>query len=277
MPVHPAFESAALPLPRRSKGLAAALSVVAHVAIASVLWGGTGMFENRRSGVGEGRPSISWVALPEINSQQAEKSATPISAVTVPTVAPRAVEPLNLAVPPSVVATALPIPLRLSLPGQLPGPLSDSVGMDDGVSEGSGEVGSCGTAREVRASPGADAVPGSDGNVPLLVPITASAASPDEKREHEVQFWIRADGRVRKIAVSPPIRDADYRRRFMEAMSTFVFGPVKTSDGRSVDYVYSCAVYPGADDDAGSGASPSELRPHAAPGEHGSQARRPTR
>jgi hypothetical protein len=41
----------------------------------------------------------------------------------------------------------------------------------------------------------------------------------------------------------------------MEAMRTFVFGPVQTSDGPSIDYVYSCAprscaVYPGA---AGSG------------------------
>jgi hypothetical protein len=226
--------------------VAAVLSVVAHVAIASVLWGGTGLFENSRSGVGEGRPSISWVALPEINSQQAKKSATPISAVTVPPIAARAVEPLNLAVSPSVVAIALPIPLRLSLPGQLPGPLSDSVGMEDGVSGDSGAGGNCGTAREVRASPGADAGPGSDGSVPLLVPITASEAAPDDKRAHDVQFWIRADGHVRKIAVSPPIRDADYRRRFMEAMSTFVFGAVKTSDGRSIDYVYSCTVYPGA-------------------------------
>jgi hypothetical protein len=38
-----------------------------------------------------------------------------------------------------------------------------------------------------------------------------------------------------------------------------VFGPVKTPDGRSIDYVYSCVVYPGADDGAGSGDSPSDI------------------
>jgi hypothetical protein len=44
--------------------------------------------------------------------------------------------------------------------------------------------------------------------------------------------------------VSPPIRDLEYRRRFIEAMSTFVFGQVKTPDGRTIDYVYNCVVYP---------------------------------
>lgn len=250
MPRHPVFDSYALPLPRRSKGSAAALSVVAHVAIASVLWGGTGLFENRRSGGGEGRPSI-WVALPEINSQQAEKSPTPIPTVTVPTVAPPPLDRVKLDVPPSVVATALPISLRVSLPGQLPGPLPDPVGIDEGVSGDSGEGRSCGAAREVSASPGADAGPGSDGSArdifgpsPLLAPTTPAEAPPDDKLTHDVQFWIRADGRVARITVSPPIRDSDYRRRFREAMSTFVFGPVKTPDGRPIDYVYNCVVYP---------------------------------
>jgi hypothetical protein len=30
----------------------------------------------------------------------------------------------------------------------------------------------------------------------------------------------------------------------MKAMRTFVFGAVQTPDGRSIDYIYRCVVYP---------------------------------
>src|SRR5437773_1694210 len=98
---------------------------------------------------------------------------------------------------------------------------------------------------------GADAGPGSGGGAsdmfgptPLLVPNVPPGAPPEERRKHEVRFWIRADGRVTRIEVSPPIRDSGYRRVFMETMWNFVFSPAKTRDGRPLDYVYSIDVYP---------------------------------
>lgn len=225
----------ALPLPRWRGGSAAALSVVVHAAVAAlVLWRGAVWFESR----GGDRPEVSWVALPPIPSPQAETPPTPPPRVTVPTVAPPRIERVNFATSPRVIATPLPVPLP-AVPGPLPGP----VGIDEGGRN-------CGAGSEVGASPVADAGPSSGdsadifGPTPPLMPTAPAKAPTDDRRTHHVQFWIRADGRVTRIAVRPPIRDSDYRRRFREAMSTFVFGPVKTPDGRPIDYVYNCVVYP---------------------------------
>lgn len=243
---HRVFDSYALPLARPSEGSAAALSVVAHVAIAIVgVWGGAGLIEGRGAG-GERRPAIDWVALPAINWQHAE---TP------------PLDPLKLGVRPPVVTTALTVPppgsIRASLPAPLAGPLRSLPGLpapvvlEEGASGDFGKGPSCGAVTKVRASRGADPGPESGTSArdvfrptPLHVATTTAGAPPDDQREHDVQFWIRADGRVTKIAVSPPIRDSDYRRRFREAVSTFVFGPVQAPDGRPIDYVYRCVVYP---------------------------------
>ncbi len=85
--------------------------------------------------------------------------------------------------------------------------------------------------------------------MPVLAQVTARVIfsgprRPEERKKHEVRFWIRADGRVTRIEVSPPIRDSGYRRVFMETMWNFVFSPAKTRDGRPIDYVYGIVVYP---------------------------------
>ena len=227
-------------------GSAVALSVLMHVAIAILmLWRGMVWFE--RSGGDGDRPAVSWVALAPIASAQAEPLPTPPTRVTAPTLPPPRIERVNLALQPRVVATVLPIPL----PASLPGPLPDPVGIDVGGSGGPGQGPSCGGASEVGASPGVDAGPGADdsardilGPTPLPVPSTPAEARPDDQRTHDVQFWIRADGRVTRIAVNPPIRDSNYRRQFRATVRTFVFGKVKTPDGRPINYVYKCVVYP---------------------------------
>jgi hypothetical protein len=104
------------------------------------------------------------------------------------------------------------------------------VSNDEPVSSDLGN-GSCGEPREVSTSLDAE-------------DRATEPTPPDDERAHDVQFWVRADGRVARIAVSPPIRDAGFRRQFMKAMRTFVFGPVQTPDGRSIDYIYRCVVYP---------------------------------
>lgn len=251
------FNSFALPLARRRGGSAAALSAVVHAAVALlVLWRGALWFESgvgdgalRSGGKGPDRPAISWVALPAITSLQAETPATQ-PRVTVPTVIPPRIERVSLASPPRVMLTMLPtLTAPVSTEEVLStGPTSTSV-------SGSGPDSAGG--RETRRGPGGAATgPGSGGTAsdifagdifgptPLLVPISPAGAPPGDKRTHDVQFWIRADGRVTRIAVNPPIRDSGYRRRFMEVMSNLVFGPVKTRDGRSIDYVYSIVVNP---------------------------------
>lgn len=221
---------------------ATAISVAAHAAVAVlVLWRGTVWAASSRT-EDKDRPAMSWIALPPITSRQAETPPRLAPSVTARTVAPRRVEPVKLDGPRRVAATVLATPL--------PMPLSDPAVADDRVSGDSGLGSSCGDVREVSAASGADAGPGSGGNADdifgptsVLVPATTARAAPDDKGAHDVQFWIRADGRVARIAVSPPIRDSDYRRRVKEAMSSFVFGPVRTPDGHPIDYVYSCVVY----------------------------------
>ncbi len=243
----PLFDSYALPLPQRREGPAAALSFLAHVAIAIlVLWRGAALFEGgggggtgpRGGGGGGGRPAVSWFALPTPSSARAE-AAPQAAAVTVPTVAPPppVTEPVKLELPPPTFSITPPAAVgtgdgTTGAPGQGPG-----TGGGTGTGAGTGK--------------GADAGPGSGGGAsdifgptPLLMPTIPAGAPSGEKGKHEVRFWIRADGRVTKIQVSPPIRDSGYRRVFMETMWGFVFSPAKTRDGRPIDYEYSIVVYP---------------------------------
>jgi hypothetical protein len=240
----PIFNSYALPLPQRREGPAAALSFLGHVAIAIlVLWRGAALFEGPvppppPRGGGGGRPAVSWFALPTLSSARAE-TGPQAPAVTVPTVAPPppVSDPVKLELRPRTVSITLPA----------------AVGIGDGTTGGPGQGPGTGggTGTGTGTGTGADAGPGSGasasdifGPTPLLVPNVPAGAPPGEKGKHEVRFWIRADGRVTRIQVSPPIRDSGYRRVFMETMWNFVFSPAKTRDGRPIDYEYSIIVYP---------------------------------
>ncbi len=241
----PVFDSYALPLPQRREGPAAAVSFLAHLAIAMlVLWRGAALFEGgggggtgpRGGGGGGGRPAVSWFTLPTLSSPQAE-ALPPAPAVTVPTVSAPVTEPVKIDLPPPPITIAPPA----------------AVGTGDGTTggPGNGPGSRGGTGTGTGTGTGVDAGPGSGGDAsdifgptPLLVPNVPAGAPPEEKRKHEVRFWIRADGRVTRIEVSPPIRDSGYRRLFMETMKNFVFSPAKTRDGRPIDYVYSIVVYP---------------------------------
>lgn len=236
------------PAPNRS---AAALSIMVHVTVAIlVLWRGAVFLESSSGGDrglrggsgGVDRPAISWVALPAVTSPPIDAPPVSPPGVTVPIVVPPRIERLTLASP-HVMAVTLPTPL--------PAPVST----DQEWSAGNGPDSGGGRASR-NGSGSADTGAGSGGGAsgmfagdifgptPLLVPKPPAGAPPDDKRKHDVRFWIRTDGRVTRIAVSPPIRDSDYRRRFMEAMSDIVFDPVKTRDGRPIDYVYSIVVNP---------------------------------
>ena len=243
----PLFDSYALPLPQRREGLAAALSFLAHVAIAIlVLWRGAALFEGgggggtgpRGGGGGGGRPAVSWFALPTPSSARAEP-ALQAPAVTVPTVAPPPpiAEPVKLELPPPTVSITPPA----------------AVGTGDGTTGGPGQGPGTGggTGTGTGTGTGADAGPGSGGSAsdifaatPRWAIMAPPGAPRDARGRHEVRFWVTADGRVTRIEVTPPIKDSGYRREFTERMMGYLFNPATTRDGRHVEYIASLTVYP---------------------------------
>ena len=201
---------------------AAALSITAHGALAVlVLWSGARLF-NSTSAMAETRPVIDWVPLPGINSP--ERTAAPAARRTALRSGVDRLKGASVRIP-----LGPPHP-ALHVPPPVPVTIDEPVSNDEPVSSDLGN-GSCGEPREVSTSLDAE-------------DRATEPTPPDDERAHDVQFWVRADGRVARIAVSPPIRDAGFRRQFMKAMRTFVFGPVQTPDGRSIDYIYRCVVYP---------------------------------
>ena len=243
-PARPAFDSYSLPLPQRREGPAAAVSFLVHVTIAIlVLWRGAMLFENgggggtgpRGGGGGGGRPEMSWVALPMPAADRAR--ATPPPAVTVPTVAPPLAEPVKIETPPPVLSVTPPA----------------VVGTGDGTSGGPGAGPGSGGGKGTGTGPGtgADAGPGSGGDAsdifaptPRWAIMAPPGAPQDARGRHEVRFWVKADGRVSRVEVIPPIKDSGYRREFTERMMGYLFNPATTRDGRRVDYVTSLTVYP---------------------------------
>jgi len=243
----PLFDSYALPQPRRREGPAAALSFLAHIAIAIlVLWRGAALFEGggggsgpRGGGGGGGRPAVSWFAIPAISSAQAHDIPQP-PAVTVPTVAVPAMEPVKIDVPPPAVVIAPPPSAAVGT----------GAGTTGGAGQGPGSGGGRGTGTGTGV--GADSGAGSGGNASDIFPasprwtIFPPPGAPREARgrRHEVRFWVTAEGRVTRVEVTPPIKDSGYRREFTDRMMGYLFNPATTRDGRHVDYVATVTVYP---------------------------------
>ena len=232
----PAFNAYALPLPRRREGPAAALSFLAHITIAIlVLWRGAALFEGggggsgpRGGGGGGGRPAVSWFALPATSAAQAHDIPQP-PAVTVPTIALPAPEPVKIDVPPPAVVIAPP-------PSA---PVGTGAGTTGGAGQGPGSGGGRGTGTGTGV--GADSGAGSGGNASDIIPAAPKWAiiPPDgmPRGRHEVRFWVTADGLVTRVEVTPPIKDADYRREFTKRMMGYLFNPATTRDGRHIDFV----------------------------------------
>jgi len=245
-PQRPVFDTYALPLPPRRQGPAAALSFVAHVSIAIlVLWRGAALFEGgsgsgpgpRGGGGGGGPPAVSWFALPSVAVSEAHDLPA-VPAVSVPTVAVPLTEPVKIDVPvPTVVITP-------------PAAIGTSAGTSGGPGQGPGAGGGTGTG--TGPGVGADSGSGSGGGPGYIFPasprwtIFPPPGAPREVRgrRHEVRFWVSAEGRVTRVEVTPPIKDAGYRREFTERMMGYLFNPATTRDGRHVDFVASVTVIP---------------------------------
>ena len=244
----PLFTSYSLPQPQRRQGRAAALSLVAHVAVAVVvLWrgaalmaGGGGGTGPRGGGGGGGRPVVTWFTLPAGSAPQAVDMPAPPT-VTVPIVA--LPDPVKIDVPPleAIAPPVAPPP---------PAVAGSGTGTTGGPGQGPGSGGGQGTG--TGPGSGSDAGPGSGGEAGYILPATprwarlppSGAPAEVQKHPHVVRFWVTAEGRVARVEVSPPIKDARYRRGFIEAMMGYVFNPATTRDGRRIDYVASVTVTP---------------------------------
>lgn len=234
----PPFTAYSLPLPRRREGPAAALSFLAHLTIAVlVLWRGAAMFAGgggggsgpRGGGGGGGRPAVSWFALPAPTAARAQEvpPVPPQPAVTVPTVAVPAPEPVKIDLPTPEVAVAAAAAV------------GTGAGTTGGPGQGPGTGGGQGTGTGTGI--GSDSGPGSGGDARDIIPAAPKWAiiPPDgmPRGRHEVRFWVTAAGVVTRVEVTPPIKDADYRREFTKRMMGYVFNPATTRDGRHVDFV----------------------------------------
>lgn len=234
-----------LPLSQRRHGTAVLLSLLAHTTIAvAVLWRGAALFHGGgaagpRGGGGGGErggpPAVSWFALPAPSGPRAQDvPAVPAApAVSVPV----------LALPPPAVDIDIP----LLPPAPLPVAAGPGVGEGTAAGQGSGTGGGRGTGAGTGS--GADRGPGSGGAAGYIFPasprwslLPPPGAPRQDRGQHEVRFWVSADGHVTRVAVTPPIQDANYRREFMKKMMGFVFDPARTPDGRAVASIASVTI-----------------------------------
>ena len=165
------------------------------------------------------------------------------------------------AAPPRALALAdvpAPEPIRLELERiRLPrDEVATSVRADarpgTGTEPGQGTGAGGGQGSGVGTGAGADAGPGTgeEGSYILLASprwaILPPANPPAAVRGRplRVQFWVSAEGRVTRVEVDPPIKDAAYRREFMERMQGYLFTPAITRDGRRVASVYPMTLTP---------------------------------
>jgi hypothetical protein len=231
----PVFDSYELPLPRRREGRAAALSFVAHLTIAIlVLWRGAALFEAgggggtgpRGGGGGGGRPAISWFTLPSV-STPAQHDLPPAPAVTVPTAAVPAPEPIKLDVPP---------PAFVITP---PAAVGTGAGTAGGAGQGPGTGGGQGTGSG--AGIGADTGPGTggDANVIRSADVIGMIIPPDCARGIiSARFWVSASGAVSRVDVDPLPKNSDCRDELLTKLKAYKFRPARMPDGVPVASVY---------------------------------------
>jgi hypothetical protein len=53
-----------------------------------------------------------------------------------------------------------------------------------------------------------------------------------------VRFWVEDDGRVARVAVDPPPKNAGCRREMLDKMMGYRFLPARRRDGQAVASVY---------------------------------------
>ena len=229
----PLFTAYSLPVRRRPQGPAAALSLLAHVAIAViVLWRGAALLQGggggtgpRGGGGGGGRPVVTWFTIPAASAAQALDVPAP-PAVTVPTVA--LPDPARIDVPPLEAIVAPP-------------PATAATGTGTGTTGGPGQGPGSGGGQGAGTGPGRgnDVGPGSGGEAGYILADPGYVSMMFcSHGQFALRFWVEASGRVSRVEVNPPPKDPGCHREMLAQMKTFKFRPAKTPDGRPVASVF---------------------------------------
>ena len=194
------------------------------------LLGGGGAGGPRGGGGGGSAAAARYVQLPALSAPQ--QIAVPAPApVSVP--APPIPEPLALEVPDVAIATP-----PLAAPAAM-------MGAETGGGPGTGPGTGGGVGAGTGTGAGNDSGSGRGGEREYISPpeLHGMLLPPDCARgRFTVRFWVEADGRVSRVVVDPPPKDAGCRREMFERMMSYQFRPARTWDGRAVAFVYPVQV-----------------------------------
>lgn len=225
---------------RRYSGLTA--SLVLHgillallVAQGERLWshtlapGDPGQRGGRNSGDGGGANLVAYITLPSIS----EPETPPTPKVPRPVPPPKLVE--TPAPEPELPEPVAPQPAdTVAPPQEQAGGTAPGAGGQRGAGGSPGQGAGTGAGGETGDGPG-----GEGGKV--RPPEPRDMAFPFDTPPKElrgvslnVTFWVRADGKVERYAVEPPIKDRDYAKKFDEVMRAFRFTPARAPDGTGV-------------------------------------------
>ena len=231
-----AFTAYRLPLGGRKQGSGAAIAAAIHLLIIFlVFWKGAeallelgaGGGGPRGGGGGGGRSAATFFTLP-------------------PTAGPQAVD---VPTPPAVVVDQLPVPVvkledlaHIEVPKQdlSPAtPIGSGEGTTGGPGSGPGTGGGTGTGTGTGTGSADGPGTGGEGGYifpanPLGIILPASCA----RGRFAVRFWVEVDGRVSRVEVDPPPRDAGCHREMSDRMMGYKFRPATTRDGQPVASIF---------------------------------------
>ncbi len=114
--------------------------------------------------------------------------------------------------------------------------------MAPGAGQGAGPGRGGGTGGGVGPGTGPGTGPGRGGDGGTITPPTPRTfaltldGTPKDLRGRQilVTFWVNADGSVARVETDPEIKDADYRRRFLDVAQATQFHPARSPAGLAV-------------------------------------------
>ncbi|UCD24869.1 MAG: hypothetical protein JSW51_02835 [Gemmatimonadota bacterium] len=195
----------------------------------------------RGGGGGGGGEFVRYVDIPAFTVA----SATPAEVVEEPRVEIAIPEPVLRDIPKEAPRITFAQPTEhLTAPE-----VGRGAGSGGGPGSGTGTGGGVGTGQGTGTGSGEGPGSGGDGGSGFAPQSRQMLLPPDAPEsikgtEFRVRFWINERGRVTKVEVDPPIKDADYRKKFMEKMRQFTFHPARKADGTPVAAHYDVLITP---------------------------------
>jgi hypothetical protein len=192
------------------------------------LRGGGGEVGPRGGGGGGSSAAVSYVQLPAVSGTE------PVAVL-----APPALSDVSLPVPePVELDVRLPESPLAVTPAASPAPATGDAG-SGGPGAGPGTGGGSGAG--VGPGTGNDSGPGRGGDGEYISPPYARTVllpADCARGRLTVRFWVEDDGRVARVALDPPPKNAGCRREMLDKMMGYQFLPARTRDGRAVASVY---------------------------------------